>query len=296
MTLPTVSVVMGVKNAEDRITKTIHSVLSQEGVDLEFIIINDGSTDSTKQLVQHISNHDNRIKLISQENRGLTASLIEGCRLAKGEYIARQDANDISLPGRFKTQTNILEKNKEVSFCSTFVRHVTKEGISGLVTKCEGIIHGTVMMRRNAYLESGGYRPQFYYAQDIDLWSRLLENGSHISIPEIYYEGLLFPDSITGSKSAEQKKFLNIIKKASEARKNGGSDRYWLKKAESLSVECRKTKGKTSRYADGAYFIGACLLEHNPSVAKRYFEEAIGYNQRHLRARLKLALKWDRYN
>lgn len=295
MPLPTVSVVMGVKNAEDGIAKTIHSVLSQDGVDLEFIIINDGSTDSTEQLVQHIATHDNRIKLISQENRGLTASLIEGCRLAKGEYIARQDANDISLPGRFKTQTNILEKNKEVSFCSTFVRHITKEGISGLVTKCEGIIHGSVMMRRNRYMESGGYRPQFYYAQDIDLWSRLLENGSHISIPEIYYEGLLFPDSITGSKSTEQRKFLNIIRKASKARKKDGNDHYWLKKAESLSLQCRKTKGKISRYADGAYFIGACLLEHNPSVAKRYFEEAIGYNQRHLRARLKLGLKWNRY-
>ena len=289
MSLPTVSVVMGVKNAQDKIIETIDSVLNQQDVDLELIIINDGSTDCTKKLIEDKAQEDQRIRLISHENRGLTISLIEGCALSEGEFIARQDANDISLPGRLKIQASALSVNRDSDVCSTFVRHVTKEGISALVTGDDGIIHGSVMMRRSAYLKSGGYRRQFYYAQDIDLWSRLLENGKHISIPHIYYEGLLFPGSITGSKSTEQKKFLKIIENASEARRTGNNERLWLNKAEYLSHSCRRTKGRTSTYADGAYFIGACLLEHNPSVAKSYFKEAISYNPRHLRAHLKLA-------
>jgi len=289
MPLPTVSVVMGVKNAQERIRHTIDSVLSQEGVDLEFIIINDGSTDESENIIQEQADKDPRIKLISRENRGLTVSLIEGCLYAQGEFIARHDANDISLPGRFLVQTNALIANGNASFCSTYVRHVTKEGIEAIVTEQEGIIHGSVMMRRRDYHQVGGYRPEFYFAQDVDLWSRLRERGEHISISDIYYEGLMFPSSISSTKSVEQKKFLGLINKAASARRNGESERPWLTKAGELSVSCRKARFNSSQYADGAYFIGACLQAHNPSLARRYYKEAVHFNSCHLRARLKLA-------
>jgi glycosyltransferase involved in cell wall biosynthesis len=289
MPLPTVSVVMGVKNAQERILPTIASVLSQEGVDLEMIIVNDGSTDETERVIRTKADKDPRIKLISRENRGLTVSLIEGCLYAQGEFIARHDANDISLPGRFLIQTNALLKNKNASFCSTYVRHVTKEGIEAIVTAQEGIIHGSVMMRRRDYHQVGGYRSEFYFAQDVDLWSRLRERGEHISISDIYYEGLMFPSSISSTKGAEQKKFLSFINKAASARRNGESERPWLTKAEELSARCRKARFKSSQYADGAYFIGSCLQAHNPSLAKEYYKEAVHLNSSHLRARLKLA-------
>lgn len=288
MSLPTVSVVMGVKNAEDRVLQTISSVLKQEGVDLEFIIINDGSSDRTEELIQEEAKRDSRIRLISRENRGLTISLIEGCKLAEGEYIARQDANDISLPNRLEIQANILRSNVESSFSSTYVRHITKEGIEGLITGGDGIIHGSVMMRRSAYFEAGGYRREFYYAQDIDLWSRLVELGHHIAVPKIYYEGLLFPGSISGTNSVEQRKFMEIIEGATQARKDHNDENSWLRKAESLSKQCRRSIKKPSQYAEGAYFIGSCLVEHNPSVAKSYFQEALRFNRRHLRAGLRL--------
>jgi hypothetical protein len=216
-------------------------------------------------------------------------SLIEGCRIAKGEFIARQDANDISLPGRFKSQIDALNEHQEASFCSTYVRHVTKEGIEALITAQEGIIHGSVMMRKDAYRQAGGYRKQFYYAQDIDLWSRLIEYGNHIAIPKVYYEGLLFSTSISGTKSKEQKKFLNIIKKASRARGEKKNEAIYLAKADILSNECRNAKISPLAYSNGAYFIGSCLVEHNPSLAKQYFLEAIELNHFHLRSRLRLA-------
>jgi glycosyltransferase involved in cell wall biosynthesis len=289
MSLPTVSVVMGVKNAAGRIKETIDSVLSQKKVDLEFIIINDGSTDGTEKILQEYAEKDNRIKLFSRKNKGLTISLIEGCEIAKGEFIARQDANDVSLAGRFEAQVDALRDHQDVSFCSTFVRHVTKEGIGALITAHEGIIHGSVMMRKTAYIHAGGYRKQFYYAQDIDLWSRMLEYGKHIAIPRVYYEGLLFTNSISGTKSKEQRKFLDIIKKASDARNAKRDESSWLVKADILSKECKNTKVNPSTYANGAYFIGSCLVEHNPSLAKRYFQEAIELNHSHLRSRLRLA-------
>lgn len=289
MPLPTVSVVMGVKNAQERILTTIQSVLYQEGVELELIIVNDGSTDDTEAIIKEQAATDSRIRLISRENRGLTVSLTEGCLCAQGEFIARQDANDISLPNRLWVQANALRAHENASFCSTYVRHVTKEGIEAIVTTQEGIIHGSVMMRRKDYHQAGGYRSEFYYAQDIDLWSRLREEGEHIAITDIYYEGLMFPSSISSTKGGEQKKFLSYIHRASLARRNGESERQWLIKAQELSAKCRKARVNTSQYADGAYFIGACLQEHNPSLAKKYYKEAVQFNTRHLRARLKLA-------
>lgn len=280
---------MGVKNAQERILSTINSVLCQEGVELELIIINDGSTDDTEEIIQAQIGKDTRIKLVSRENKGLTASLIEGCLYAQGDFIARHDANDVSLPGRFLVQANALIMNENASFCSTNVRHVTKEGIQAIVTTEGGIIHGSVMMRRKDYHQVGGYRPDFYYAQDIDLWSRLREKGDHIAIPDIYYEGLMFPNSISSTKGAEQKRFLSLIQKAALARQFGESEKPWLVKARELSEKCRKTKFRTSQFADGAYFIGSCLQEHNPSLARKYYKEALRFNSTHLRARLKLA-------
>ena len=96
---PSVSIVMGVRNAESTIEKTISSILNQANESLELIIVNDGSTDSTETIIRKINQEDNRIKCVTRKNKGLTISLIEGCELAQGEFIARHDANDLSVPG-----------------------------------------------------------------------------------------------------------------------------------------------------------------------------------------------------
>lgn len=281
---------MGVKNAQKYLKKTIDSILSQNGVEIEFIIINDGSTDGTETILREEASRDERIRLVSRENRGLTASLIEGCGLVRGEFIARQDANDISLPGRLLSQVSALKATKDASFCSTYVRHVTKEGLEALITSVEGVIHGSVMMPRDAYLSVGGYRKEFYYAQDIDLWSRLKQQGQHIVIPKVFYEGLLFANSISATMKKEQEKYLHIINKATEARLNNKSETDWLLKADKLAIECQRLKNSNhGRSSDGSYFIGACLIPHNPILAEKYLTEALRNNPMHLRARYKLA-------
>ena len=100
---PLISVVMSVFNDARHIAATLDSVLSQEDADLEFIVIDDGSTDETGQILDGYAVRDPRLRVVHQENSGLTCSLIRGCALARGKYIARQDGGgDVSLPGRLR--------------------------------------------------------------------------------------------------------------------------------------------------------------------------------------------------
>lgn len=298
MERPLVSVVMGVRNAENGIGDTLESILSQEDVKLEFIVVDDGSTDRTRLIVEQAMQKDSRIKLLSRSHKGLTLALIEGCTLAKGEFIARQDAPDISLPKRLIEQTRALIDEPNAVMCSTGVRMVTKEGEEVILGKepsvqkvgFRGIIHGSVMMRRDAYMKTGGYRREFYYAQDIDLWSRLIEIGNHISLPSTLYQSTLFVGSISGSKKKEQDRFAYYVEMATKERQQGGDEIGWLEMAESFSNRCKIARYSGFSKANGAYFIGACLVGTNPELAKSYFREAVAHNPLHLKARFKLSI------
>jgi glycosyltransferase involved in cell wall biosynthesis len=116
--LPDISVVMGVYNGADRLCETIESVLSQEGVSLEFIVIDDGSTDGSAVVLDNYACHDARVRILHQENQGLTRALITGCEAARGKYIAPQDAGDISLPNRLRLQQAVLDQHEDCTFVS----------------------------------------------------------------------------------------------------------------------------------------------------------------------------------
>ena len=109
---PLISVVMSVYNGEKYLKRSIDSILNQTFKDFEFIIINDGSTDKSLEIIK--SYDDDRIVLIDQENKGLTKSLNIGIKTASGKYIARQDADDVSLPDRLKKQVDFLEVREDV--------------------------------------------------------------------------------------------------------------------------------------------------------------------------------------
>ena len=119
MTTALISVVMSVFNGEKYLTESIESILQQSYRNFEFIIINDGSTDSSWEIIQQYAEQDSRIVPITQENIGLTKSLHKGIKLAKGEFIARQDADDVSLPERFWIQVKYLNEHPEVALLGT---------------------------------------------------------------------------------------------------------------------------------------------------------------------------------
>jgi glycosyltransferase involved in cell wall biosynthesis len=296
---PRVSVLMPAYGEEASIVDSVEGILALSYPDLEVVVVNDGSSDGTGAILEAHAAADPRLRVLERQGQGLTRSLIEGCQAARGPFIARQDAGDISLPGRLRRQLRCLEENPDASLCSTHVRLVVPEGATAQVNAPEprdladGLtgpaIHGSVMMRRSAYERAGGYRPMFYYAQDIDLWSRMVELGSHLVLPEVLYEATLSPGSISGSRRREQEEFHGLIVAATQARRSGREEAPWLAQAEALAERCRSATPEPRRQADGAYFIGACLARDHPDVARLYLRQALSLNPWHLKARLKMA-------
>src|SRR5262249_21374571 len=123
-TNPEVSVVMSVYNGGSDLAVTMNSILSQEGVEFEFIVVNDGSTDKAGEILDDYARRDGRVRVIHQQNTGLTYALIRGCAAATGEFIARQDAGDVSLAGRLALQSDVFRNNASVVMTSCGTRFV----------------------------------------------------------------------------------------------------------------------------------------------------------------------------
>lgn len=195
MDAPKVSVVMSVYNGEKYLKKAVDSVLNQTFRDFEFIIINDGSTDSTADILRGYN--DGRMKIIYQANIGLTKSLNKGIALARGEYIARQDADDISLPSRFAEQVKSLDSRPDIFMVTSWYMIIDGDGheiIKRILPdedkvekffEIENMIcHGSVMFRKNRFIELSGYHESLRYGQDRELWKRMISNGYKFLIIE----------------------------------------------------------------------------------------------------------------
>ena len=221
---PEVSVVMSVYNGAPVLVGTIDSILSQDGIELEFLIVNDGSTDKSGEILDDYARRDSRVRVIHQKNAGLTRALVRGCALSTGEFIARQDAGDVSLPGRLAVQVGVLKSNPTVVMTSCGTRfigpagevlyEICQHGVElhrGLqhieIERLKGPSHHTsVMFKRKSYEAVGGYRPQFKVAQDLDLWTRLSEVGICWATPEVLCEARLDKNSISGSQRSPRKR------------------------------------------------------------------------------------------
>lgn len=180
---PAVSVVMSVYDGEQYLAQAIESILNQTFTDFEFLIINDGSTDNTKKIIESYT--DSRIVLINQENMGLTKSLNKGIRLSKGKYIARMDADDISEANRFKTQFEFMESNSDVAVCGCWAKTfgvtenvwrypTTHDEICSRQLFTNTVVHSSAMIRNSALKKSGIlYDEKHLRSQDYDFWVRL---------------------------------------------------------------------------------------------------------------------------
>jgi len=195
---PKISVVMSVYNGEKYFREAIDSILNQTLTDFEFIIVNDDSTDSSLEIIQ--SYHDERIKIINNEkNIGLTRSLNIAIEQAQGEFIARQDADDISLPNRFEEQLKYLEQHQEVALLGTSIQTINEDGkITGKRTvlanptkslvKVNPFKHGSTMFRSGIVRELGGYNELFRYGQDYELWLRIASYYEVRNLTQVLYK------------------------------------------------------------------------------------------------------------
>ncbi len=214
---PKVSVIMSVFNGERYIKQAIKSILNQTYLDFEFIIINDGSTDNTADILKEFK--DKRIKIINNKtNLGLTASLNKAISLARGEFIARMDADDISLPYRFEYQVEFLENNPDIALVgSSYYVCDEKDEIKSIVEvltdpddlkqgleKQNWFGHGTVMLRKTALDIVGNYDESYKYAQDYDLWLRIANKFNIANIKEPLYIWRKTKENISSKKEQEQ--------------------------------------------------------------------------------------------
>jgi len=296
---PDVSVVMGVYNGEDDIHYAVDSILSQKGVELEFIIVNDGSTDGTAEILNAYATSDGRVHVIHQENLGLTRALMRGCSEARGAFIARQDSDDMSLPGRLFLQVNMLRKHPDVAFVSSWVNWIGPKDELLFIRKVEDNdeiatknllfekqgpgAHGSVMFRKSCYEACGGYRSEFYFAQDVDLWLRLGHEGLLAYVQKSLYQYRVSFSSISGSKGGLQTEYDRLAHACHQARLSGQNEDILLTEARTIRSE-QLTQFQSISKKNPAYFIGRCLLANGDKRANAYLWMAVQIRPWHLKA------------
>jgi len=188
---PLVSVVMSVYNGEKHLAEAVQTVLDQTYSNFEFIIVNDGSTDRTRAILNSFT--DPRICVVDQSNQGLAAGLNAGITLARGKYIARQDSDDIWRPTKLARQVQVMEANPALDVVACLSEVIDDEGEGPLLHITASLDprvetpfpHPTVLIRRSALLAVGGYDARLRYGQDRDLWLRLYNGRNFYVVPEV---------------------------------------------------------------------------------------------------------------
>ena len=220
--MPTkVSILMPVFNGEKYLQEAIESILGQTFVDYEFLIIDDGSADQSFSIIKEFG--DSRIKLERNGlNRGLVYSLNKGLDLASGEYIARMDCDDISLPERLAKQVAFMDCHPEVGVCGTWVESmdtgqiyrclVDHESIQAGLLQTNQMAHPSVMIRTSVIRQHRlYYNPAFPYAEDYELWVRMAKLTRLANLPEVLVRHRIHSLQISNLYQKEQQEIADLI-------------------------------------------------------------------------------------
>jgi glycosyltransferase involved in cell wall biosynthesis len=235
MRSPLVSIVMPVYNAQTFLGEAIESVLAQTFGDFEFVIVDDGSTDHSLALIEHYAANDGRIRWFSRPNTGIVGSLNDGIQAARGELLARMDADDWSLPKRLETQVQFMQEHRDCVVVGTsllvtdpigapiYIDHAetdpVKIGRDLLEFSGLGIGHPTVVMRRDAVIQVGGYRSEYQWSEDRDLWFRLEDVGRLANVSDVLYKYRYHLGSICHQRHLQQHQLkIRLVKETCRRR------------------------------------------------------------------------------
>jgi glycosyltransferase involved in cell wall biosynthesis len=210
---------MAVYNAERYLNEAIRSILGQTYDDFEFVIIDDGSTDRSPAMLKWFAEGDRRLNVHRQPNSGLIASLNKACGLARGTYVARMDADDISLPRRFEKQVQYLDAHGEIGVLGTWIQDIGADGQPGpiwplptnpatirwflMFGNC--LAHPSVMMRREL-IQRLAYRAEAVHVEDYDLWIRASSVTGVANIPEALLKYRVLSRSVSSRHLAVQER------------------------------------------------------------------------------------------
>lgn len=220
-----ISIVMSVYNGEHYLTQAMDSLLSQTFPDFDVIVVNDGSTDGTTRILDDYAKQDLRVRILSNpQNIGLAVSLNRGMEEAGGKYIARMDADDISLPQRLEKQFEFMETHPDVGILGTAIEQIDSTGRvtmqrlypSESILICwqlmyeNPICHPSVMLRRTL-LKNNQYNPDLITAQDYDLWSRLAGITLLANLPDVLLRLRKHGRNLTYQKEIQQRENSYLI-------------------------------------------------------------------------------------
>lgn len=220
---------MPVYNGAQYLKDAIDSVLAQTFTEFEFLIVNDGSTDNSLQIIE--SYNDKRIKVLSQENQGVSAALNAGLNAASGDFIARTDCDDICKPDRLEKQINFLINNPDFILVGSDADYVDKDGVFAFHYQNIGhtneeiqerihhhcpFIHSAVIYNKEAVISIGGYDENAYLFEDYFLWIKLVKAGKVANIKEPLMIIRFNPSSVTIDDKDCSKEYLEIKAKALE--------------------------------------------------------------------------------
>tara|TARA_A100001015_G_scaffold317970_1_gene436383 strand:+ start:915 stop:1604 length:690 start_codon:yes stop_codon:yes gene_type:complete len=218
-----VSILISVYNSEHTIENSIDSIINQTYNNLEILILNDGSTDNTSNLLEKISLKDDRVKLFSnKENIGLTKSLNRLLKYSTNNIIARHDSDDISYPNRIESQLNFLLKNNLDVTYSRAIRNDTGNVIPRfsyyfpkkiLMKYKNPYVHGTMLAKKEAIKLVGNYDEKFIYSQDYKLVNDMIKAGLKIKIIKNPLYELNMSNNISSQKKEEQEYFAKLVRK-----------------------------------------------------------------------------------
>jgi len=223
MNNPLISVVMSVYNSEKYLKEAIDSILIQTYTNFEFIIINDGSRDRSLEIIRKYQEEDERIILISRENKGLPYSLNEGIRLSKGKYIARMDADDISLPTRVEEQVIFMEENRDIGICGCSILDLDTDR-KWILTPYDkrlkvellflsAFAHPSVMIDRKMMIENNlFYNEAFFQSQDFELWVRMSKYTKFANLKSTLLRYRVLEDSISREADKNTEERYLVIK------------------------------------------------------------------------------------
>ncbi|HXV37934.1 MAG TPA: glycosyltransferase family 2 protein, partial [Myxococcota bacterium] len=216
---PRLSVLLPVHQAERYLEEAIESVLAQSFDDFELLALDDGSTDGSARILEALAERDARIRVWRSEHAGLVAQLNRGLAAARGEYIARMDADDVSHPERFERQVAYLDAHPECVALGTGTDEVDPErriirtldvrtehhAIEACLLQGDGgaLIHASAVYRAHALRRIGGYRKQFEFGEVIDLHLRLAEIGRLANLRDRLYEYRQNPASVCFTRASE---------------------------------------------------------------------------------------------
>ncbi|MEM9417716.1 MAG: glycosyltransferase family 2 protein [Planctomycetota bacterium] len=222
--IPELSVLMAAYNAERYVAETLRSVLSQTYEDFELVIVDDGSTDGTAQILEAFATSDPRVRVITGPNAGVPQAANVGLAACRGEFVARIDADDIAKPRRFEVQLQYM-KDHDLVACGTWHDFIDEHGrllklletpvddatIQDMALRGHGsICNPTSMFRRQALVDLGGYSEDMPVAEDLDCWLRLGEVGKLGNVPECLGQYRLHSTSISERKCIAQREHARI--------------------------------------------------------------------------------------